>query len=146
PQAVWLFDFAAHFVGFSPVGMTDYMFDAGKPLYLRGLSLFHGWLPILLLFLIARVGYDRRALVAWSILAWVLMPISYFLMPPPGAHPEDPNHPVNINYVFGFSDSTPQTWMPAIAYFALLMLGMPVLIFLPTHLLLAHFWSPRTSH
>ncbi len=142
PQALWIADFLGGLFGIRVLGMTAYMFDAHKPLFLRGLSLFHGWLPILLVWLVARVGYDRRALLAWTPLAWVLMLVCYFLMPAPGSHPEDPNIPVNINYVFGPSDERPQSWMPAWAYFALLMIGLPVLVFYPTHLILSRL--PRS--
>jgi hypothetical protein len=45
-------------------GMTAYMFDGAKPLFLRGLSLFHGWLPFFLVYLVARLGYDGRGLPA----------------------------------------------------------------------------------
>ena len=31
------------------LGMAGYMFDPKLPLFVRGLSLFHGWLPFLLL-------------------------------------------------------------------------------------------------
>ncbi len=42
--------------------MTDYMFKHENSLFLRGLSLFHGWLPFLLVYLVWQLGYDRRAL------------------------------------------------------------------------------------
>ncbi len=42
--------------------MTDYMFKHENSLFLRGLSLFHGWLPFLLVYLVWKLGYDRRAL------------------------------------------------------------------------------------
>ena len=43
--------------------MTDYMFDADHSLFLRGLSLFHGWLPFLLVYLVveARLRPARAA-------------------------------------------------------------------------------------
>lgn len=50
PQMFWVVDFGAHLVGFKITGMTDYMFEAQRPLFLRELSFFHGWLPFLLLF------------------------------------------------------------------------------------------------
>jgi hypothetical protein len=137
PQAAWLVDFAGNILHVRLLGMTDYMFDARKPWYLRGLSLFHGWLPILLVYLLTRTGYDRRAFLWWTVLAWVVMPICYFVLPPPGSHPEDPNHPVNVNYVFGLSDEHAQTALSPILYFAVMMLGMPLLFFLPTHAILA---------
>jgi hypothetical protein len=64
------------------------------------------------------------------------MVICYFFMPPPPAPVDNPNLPVNINYVHGLSDAQPQTWMPPIMYFACMMVGLPLLFFLPTHLLL----------
>ena len=66
PQLLWLIDFGGNFVGIHTTGMTNYMFDASIPLFTRGLSLFHGWLPLLLVWLLARVGYDQRALPAWT--------------------------------------------------------------------------------
>ena len=63
PQALWVADLFANMLGHPIVGMTDYMFDQSLPLHLRALSLFHGWLPFLLLFLVWRLGYDARAFV-----------------------------------------------------------------------------------
>jgi hypothetical protein len=65
------------------VGMTAYMFDEGIPRFARGISLFHAWLPFLLLYLVRKLGYDRRALVAWTVLAWSLIGISYLFIPAP---------------------------------------------------------------
>ena len=63
PQAVWVVGFLVEPRSASrSIGMTDYMFDAENSLFLRGLSLFHGWLPFLLVYLVWRLGYDRRAL------------------------------------------------------------------------------------
>ena len=47
PQIAWVIDFLGGLFGFPPIGMTDYMFDAIIPMLARGLSLFHGWLPLL---------------------------------------------------------------------------------------------------
>lgn len=62
PQAVWVIDFTLNAAGVSLTGMTDYMFDASRSLFLHLLSLFHGWLPFLMVYLIGKTGYDRRAL------------------------------------------------------------------------------------
>ncbi|MEO2091198.1 MAG: hypothetical protein ABGY75_17180, partial [Gemmataceae bacterium] len=83
PQAVWMADFLGTAVGVPLVGMTAYMFNPDLPLFTRGLSFFHFWLPIFLVYLLIRLGYDRRGFWVWAILAWVLMPICYFLLPPP---------------------------------------------------------------
>jgi hypothetical protein len=140
PQAVWVADFLANAAGFSPTGLTDYMFDAGHSRFLRGLSLFHGWLPFLLVYLVWKIGYDRRALVAWTALAWCLLLVCYFLMPPPT--PDPGLTPVNINYVWGLSDHVAQSFVPANVWFAGLMIGLPLLVFAPTHFVLARL-MPR---
>jgi hypothetical protein len=142
PQALWQIDFLGTAVGLPITHMTDYMYDSARPLFTRGLSFFHFWLPLFLLWLVWRLGYDRRACVAWTLLAWVLLLVCYFLMPPPPVNPDYPNRPVNINYVYGLSDTAAQTWMPAPVYFTLVFLGLPVLIFLPTHLLLLKLFPP----
>ncbi len=107
PQAFWVFDFLVNLAGHSLTGMTDYMFDATHSLFLRLLSLFHGWLPFLLVYLVWKLGYDRRALPAWTGLFALDMLICFFLMPPPTPHPG--LTPVNINYVFGLRDTAAQT-------------------------------------
>jgi hypothetical protein len=143
PQIVlWCGDFAAHLVGVKFIGMTDYMFDAHRPLFLRGLSLFHGWLPFLLLFLVARLGYDRRALLAWTAVAWSAILFSFAFLPAPVTHLSNPLAPVNVDYVYGFSDTAAQTSMPEWAWLAFLLIAMPLVIFIPTHWLLRKFFTP----
>jgi hypothetical protein len=145
PQMVWILDFAAHFFGMKITGMSDYMFDAKIPLFTRTLSLFHGWLPFLLLWILRRLGYDRRAFVTWVCFAWCVLLVCYFWMPPAGAVLANPNQPVNINYVHGFDDKTPQGWMPPWAWLLSLMLGLPVLVWLPTHFALMRFFSSTVA-
>jgi hypothetical protein len=136
PQTLWIVDFLGELLGMHVVGMTTYMFKSTIPLFTRGLSLFHFWLPLFLIWIIWRLGYDRRAFRAWTVLAWALMLVCYFLMPTPPAPLGNPNLPVNINYVYGMSDTGLQTWMPPLAYLGLLMVGLPLCMFLPTHLVL----------
>src|SRR4051812_8795550 len=52
PQALWVADFFSGVFGFHLTGMTAYMFNPNSSKFLRGLSLFHGWLPFLLLYLV----------------------------------------------------------------------------------------------
>jgi|SRR5579884_3798449 len=137
PQALWMVDFLYRLLLQRPLtGMTDYMFRIDGPwtLFVRFLSFFHFWLPIVLVYLVFRLGYDRRALPLWTVLAWALMLVCYFFMPPPEPNPGD--KPVNINYVYGMDDTTAQKEMAAPAWLALLMVALPVVIYLPTHLLL----------
>jgi hypothetical protein len=135
PQALWVADFLSNTAGFSLLGMTDYMFDADRSLLLRLLSLFHGWLPFLLVFLVWKTGYDRRAFWSWTALAWVLLLISFFLLPPPTASPG--LVPVNVNYVWGMSDYAAQTWVPPYVWFAGQLIGLPLIAYAPTHFVLA---------
>jgi len=137
PQAVWVADLIANAAGFPLLGMTDYMFDGDRSLFLRMLSLFHGWLPFLLIFLVWRVGYDRRALPAWTVLAWGLLAVSFFLLPPPTASPG--LVPVNVNYVWGMSDRAAQTFVPAWVWLAGQLAGLPLIAYAPTHFALARF-------
>jgi hypothetical protein len=134
PQALWVLDFGVGLAGGSLTGMTDYMFEAQRPLYLRGLSLFHGWLPFLLVYLVWRLGYDRRAFAAWTGLAWGLLLVCYFFMPPPAA--TESITPVNINYVYGMSDKAPQAWMPQLAWLGMLFVALPLALYWPVHALL----------
>jgi hypothetical protein len=144
PQALWCVDFVVQLSGGRFTGMTAYMFDASRPLYLRGLSLFHGWLPFLLVHAVRRTGYDRRALPGWTVLAWALCLVCYFLLPPSGPQFAGSHVPNNVNYVFGFDDLLPQSWMPAPVYLALWMAALPVLVYLPTHALLRWMTGRRT--
>ena len=145
PQIVWVLDFAGHFFGLKITGMSDYMFDPSLPLFTRTLSLFHGWLPFLLIYAVRRLGYDRRGFAAWLCIAWCLMLVSYFWMPPSGAVLANPKQPVNINYVFGFGDKTPQSWMPAWAWLLTMLVGMPALVWLPSHFALLKFLNSNTQ-
>ena len=141
PQFLWCADFGSHLLGFKITGMTDYMFDSERSLFLRGLSLFHGWLPFLLVFLVARLGYDRRSLFLWTAVAGAAILISFFFLPHPGAVLSNPKAPVNINYVFGMSDDAAQKWMPEKAWLILMLTALPVMIFTPTHFLLKKWFG-----
>jgi hypothetical protein len=142
PQLFWLVDFLCRLVGLKLTGLTDYMFRPTLTLFARSLSLFHGWLPLLLLWLLRRLGYDRRAFAAWGILATALVAISYFLLPAPGAAVADPNIPVNVDYVYGFSETEPQHWMNPRLYVAAYLAALWGVVFLPTHAILRRVASP----
>jgi hypothetical protein len=138
PQVLWVADFLS---GARIVGMTSYMFDPGQPLFARGLSGFHGWLPFLLAWAVWRLGYDRRALPIWTAIATAVLLVSFFLAPAPPAPVDRPNLAVNLNYVHGLSYEKPQTWMAPGLWLTLLLVGTPALLFLPAHLVLSR-WCP----
>ena len=126
PELLWNVDFFARLLLRARlVGLSGYMFESGRPLFLRLLSLFHVVLPALLLWLVATLGYDERAWIAQVLLAWVVLPLTHAVT--------DPDR--NINWVFGPGEN-PQHKLPARVYLALVMLAFPLLVFLPTHLAL----------
>lgn len=128
PEAVWNLSFFAQLLtGKRLSGLADYMFDPAKPRYLRALSLFHIFLPPLLLWMLARLGYEPQAWIAQTALAWVVLPLTYWLV--------DPEAEENVNWVFG-PGSKPQKRVPPLAYLGLVMIGFPLLIYVPTHLML----------
>jgi hypothetical protein len=133
-ELMWNLDYVARLVtGAHLTGITRYMFDEREPLFVRGLSMFHVVLPPLLLWVLHRLGYDRRALPMQTALAWVVLPVSYVVTDPSA----------NLNWVLGPRE--PQTWMPPLLYLALLMLGFPLVVYLPTHLVLDRLFGPRTG-
>jgi hypothetical protein len=141
PQVIWVVDFIGTSFGQPLTGMTAYMFKESIPLFARMLSSFHGWLPFLLVFLVCRLGYDRRALAAWTVLAWGLLLICFLILPAPPAPADNPNLPVNVNYVYGPGDKKPQEWMSPWQWMGVMMAGLPLLCFLPAHLAL--IWLSR---
>ena len=126
PELAWNADFFGRLLtGRQIFGLSGYMFDPRKPLYLRALSLFHIVLPVVLVWMVSRLGYDRRAWALQTVLALIVLPVTYWLTEPAE----------NINWVYG-PGSKPQTWMRPLAYLVLLMIFFPLVVYLPTHLLL----------
>ena len=142
PQALWCTDFLVQLCGGKMTGMTGYMFDGNRSLFLRGLSLFHGWLPFLLFYLVTRLGYDKRALLGWSGICIVLCVIAYFWLPPAGAVLANPNAPTNINYVYGMDDTKPQDLLPPLAYLGAWIAALTGIVFIPTHFVLKKVCKP----
>jgi hypothetical protein len=125
-ELLWNIDFFARLIsGKQVLGLAEYMFKSDKPLWLRGMSLFHVPLPVILLWQVCCFGYDLRAWIAQISLFWLVMPICFFF-----TRPEE-----NINWVFG-PGSQPQRKIPARVYLILLLIGAPLFIYLPTHVLL----------
>src|SRR5688572_18805376 len=125
PDMVWNIDLLVALVsGWHPFGITAYMFDPAVPAYLRALSLFHLFLPPLLIWMVWTLGYDRRALAAQTLLTWVVLPLTYALT--------DPRK--NINWAFG-PHGGPQDAVAPWLYLLGVMLALPLLLYVPLHLI-----------
>jgi len=104
------------------VGGTEYMWDQHYALWIRLLSCFHIVLPMVLLWALQILGYDRRALAFQSAITGVLLIFSRFLSPQ-----------LNMNYAFQ-DPLLHRTWGPAPTHLAVILLGALMIFFLPTHL------------
>jgi hypothetical protein len=133
-EIIWNVDLLALIItGRSITGGTQYMVDPAIPAFVRALSLFHIALPPVLVWLLYQWGYDRRALAAQTIVAWIVLPLSYFLTDPVD----------NINWAFG-PGAMKWHWLPDDgAYLGLLMATIPVAVYLPTHIVLGAIFRDR---
>ena len=123
-EALWNIDFFFRLAtGKSLIGLSAYMFEPKISLFVRALSCFHIILPVLLLWLLHRLGYDQRAFLWQTMAAVVVLPLSYL-----GSNPQE-----NVNWVYGFGQN-PQKILPAPLFVILLMLLFPLVVYLPTHL------------
>ena len=129
-EALWNIDFFVRLAtGKSLIGLSAYMFDPKIPLLIRGLSCFHIVLPLLLLWTVHRLGYDQRAFVWQTLVALVVLPLSYLV-----SNPHE-----NVNWVYGFGQN-PQKILPAPLFVIFLMLLFPIAVYLPTHLLFSRIF------
>ena len=133
PESLWIIDYIGRLIA-GPEAVpglgTQYMFNPEIPFFIRGLSLFHIALPPLLLWLLHKFGYERRALIYQTVLAWLVLLITYIVTEPSA----------NINWIYGFG-AEPQTWMPERIYVGALMIGMPLVFYLPAHLVLSKLFA-----
>ena len=135
PELAWNVDFFVRLTtGTSMMGLSGYMFDRSIPLFIRALSLFHVGLPPLLVWMLYRLGYDKRAFLAQTLVAAIVLPLSYLF--------SDPER--NVNWVYGFGER-PQTRIPALWFLAFLFLLFPLAIYLPTHLVLDRVFGSANS-
>ena len=126
PLLVWNIDLVCRLLtGMFVLGTTNYLWSPTLPLLERRISLFfHVSLPWFLLWLVCRLGYDRRAWAAQTMLAWCVLLACFFLN-------------ANINFVRGQGGMhSAQTVMPPALYLAVLFVFYPVCLYLPCHLCL----------
>jgi len=132
---VWSLDFAAAWiVGESPTGITAYMFDDALPLALRVTSIYHVWLPVFAVWLVRRLGFDRRGVGLQCAIATLAIFGGWVF--------GDPNR--NLNYThapFGIE----QVWLPPPLYVAVVCLGTALLVLLPGHWLVGRLARARAG-
>ncbi|MGH8562076.1 MAG: membrane-associated protein [Nevskiales bacterium] len=127
PETLWNLSYFGRLLsGRRITGLTDYMFETDRPLWLRMLSLFHVPLMPVLVWVVWRMGYDPHALPAMLLLCWIVMPVCYCFTEPVR----------NVNWVFGPGGEGVRTRMHPLAYLAMLMFLIFPPIYAVTHLLL----------
>lgn len=127
-DAGWTVVFGRHLIG-----GTEYLFDPSHALWVRLLSLFHLALPVLLLWAVNRLGYDRRGFPLQLAIALPVFIASRFA---PAAQ--------NINYAFT-DPFFHRSFGPASLHIAVIFLFMLLVPYLPTHLALKRFFRPAVS-
>jgi hypothetical protein len=139
PQLLWIVDLIDYWLTGSHhvTDLTAYMFEQDRSKFLRALSLFHGWLPLLLVWLVMRLGYDRRAIVYQPVVTAAVLVVSALVIRAPG-HPAG-----NINKVLGPNDAEMQTMMPKAAWVAIVFLINTLAVQIPSHWLFR--WLARAS-
>ncbi len=124
-QSLYIIDLAGALLTHRHViGGTEYMFDPHLPLLIRVLSLFHLVTPPLLLWAIARLGYDERGWKLQSLMTWIVVPICYFWRPER-----------DVNWARGLFFHE-QHVVPGWTYLAIYLVVVPLCIYWPTHLIL----------
>lgn len=131
---VWTADFAFRLLfGRHFLGGTEYMWDPRWPLVTRVMSLYHVVLPVLLVWALRRVGYDRRGYLLQCAIALAGVVVGRLLGPE-----------ANINQAF-VDPICKRTWGGAFTHVAVVV-GFLVLLAYPlTHLLLTALCRPAAA-
>lgn len=126
PETLWVTDFGAGLIARrTPIQLASYMFDRRIPLAVRLLSLFHLWLTPILVLIVSRRGYDRRALKYQTVATWGILLASWRL-----TRPEE-----NVNWVYSWRERVRSPRARA-GFVLLLMATLPLVFHLPAHVLL----------
>jgi len=138
-QLLWVLDFLIHLsTGRNALGMSNYMFDGKFSWFSRALSMYHGWLPFVLLWALSRFGYDRRALLLQTAVAWAVFLLS-------AAVTTDITGPAgNLNMIYGLSETQPQHWMPTSLWLALVMVIWPATVYVPCHFVFRRLFARQS--
>lgn len=128
-ESAWVLDFLT---GGNLIQISAYMFDPDTAMHIRIISgLFHITLPPVLLYLLVKLGYDKRALLLQTIIALVVLPVTYWV-----TEPEN-----NVNWVYGPAGQ--QNVLPDYLYLVILATVLIVFLYLPSHLLFKRLFSHK---
>jgi hypothetical protein len=122
---LWTVDFASRLVtGSHPIGGTEYMWEPQWPLFTRVLSLYHVILPVLLVVVLRRIGYDRRGYLLQSAIALGGVIVGRLLGPE-----------LNVNHAF-VDPVLKKTWGGPVTHGAVIVGALVGVVYPLTHLLL----------
>lgn len=130
-EALWLISFMT---GGAFLGMANYMFDPTLPIWLRGLSLFHFPMPAVIIYMIYRCGYDKRALIPQITLSLTVVMLTHFLT----------LKSENVNLIY-----PPQgldSFVSEPLYFILMPLVLVTCVIVPMHFILRRYRSLPSTH
>jgi hypothetical protein len=111
-------------------GGTEYMWQPEFPLLVRLLSLFHVVWPLLLLWSLQRVGYDRRGLPLQAMVTLAALIASRAFGPA-----------LNLNYAF-HDPLWGRQFGPAPLHLLVIFAATAALLYVPTHVLLSKLLPP----
>ena len=113
------------------IGGTEYMWDATRPLWVRLLSFDHLAVPIVGLWAVRKLGYDRRAWGIQAGIAAVVLAMSRIIAPWK-----------NINYA-SKELVTFHAWGPAPAHLLVVWSTLVLLVYWPVHAVLRRAMPPN---
>jgi len=132
PEFLWGVSFFGRLLRLPRViGLADYMFDAESPLWLRAVSLFHVPLLAVIFWGPWRLGYDPGVYPWVVVITWLVLLLTRWLTGP------EPN----INHVYRLPVAAGAN-LTTVQHMLLLMIGVPLVLQLPGHLLLRWLFGP----
>ncbi len=125
-ELAWIVEYSTRLLnGRRLFGVTDYMFDPGLNRWVRGLSLFHVALPMVWFWMLAKWGYEARALPFAAILFGAVVLLTAVLT--------DPAENINLAFL-----PRKLGWrVPLPAWIALYVGMAPLAVFWPVHAVLS---------
>jgi len=134
-ETLWCVNVAGYMLfGTHLIKGTEYMFNPAIPLWVRLLSCYHVVWPVLLLWAVRRVGYDRRSLALQAAIAVPVVAASRWI---------EPHRNLNFSVIDPVFE---RSLGPAPVHLAIILVCLFILIYLPTHLLLKKlFPAPKSA-